>query len=739
MEINAPHLTLAFDPEELAELLTRGLYALVIGYCQAGKTGTLIICILFAWLKRMPVAVVLCDKKDNVLALVDNTTPSKLGYMVNRLNEFIGQCDHPMVVQGRQMAQGHVIKLLDLTGKKQCDSDQIKKCREQILCGLTVPVTFFTFGKLDLLTTAFEGGPPSMVVLDEGRATITAEQDEELIKREMAFNSLAGKIANGKFANISHLVQVTATPIDSMVWNAVQRLSWGVMRLADDLLAQQGYVDFSMIRPFRNKSGAEVFLEMHEVKSKTEYGLLPPGIAQPSKDEDEQQAAAETSATKAAKQVATKAVKKAVKKAAHHHEANKQQEAGDEQAAAKEPNKTPPTAKVFDFFDHVEELRCQGKRGLLVVDIVNPRVNTTVNTTQRAMKFARQYPHWIVLVHSGANKLQQVKYAYDNEGNINVVTRSELLTSDGTPISDIAGGISMFDKELDSPVLIIGYFTMKRSVSTRSDVRVPTHIVVAPTKGTSLADLIQMVGRVNGKNKDVLDSHGFQKVEVLMLKGDYSLIKEYYALVEWMAARVNSIAAEGRSFTLDDLLKGRCLTPPLRKYIESCSGRNMGQHKLRSRELLQQIKPQVGGSNADDLSDDSHTPPAEYQEADFDNATLIVNARDNLQLTDAQERLLLALYHVKTKYRLSELNTNDLRAIDPSLLPGSNQLAQLAEHRLIDMEDRDGGVFILRENGINYCVDASVHLRNKADIQYVQLVAQVEGYMGDPGPGGSGS
>lgn len=63
--------------------------------------------------------------------------------------------------------------------------------------------------------------------------------------------------------------------------------------------------------------------------------------------------------------------------------------------------------------------------------------------------------------------------------------------------------LSRLDGFLDVPEMLIGYGMIRRSLSVRSKLRVPTHIICAPSGGISLAEMVQMMGRGMGNNRCV--------------------------------------------------------------------------------------------------------------------------------------------------------------------------------------------------------------------------------------------
>jgi hypothetical protein len=92
------------------------------------------------------------------------------------------------------------------------------------------------------------------------------------------------------------------------------------------------------------------------------------------------------------------------------------------------------------------------------------------------------------------------------------------------------------DGLLDVMVVVIGYTLIRRSLSVRSDKRVPTHIVCAPSTGISLADLVQMMGRCMGNNRSVLEANGHDGVQV----SEAGVLPTLFASLSWVAVQLLS-------------------------------------------------------------------------------------------------------------------------------------------------------------------------------------------------------
>lgn len=91
--------------------------------------------------------------------------------------------------------------------------------------------------------------------------------------------------------------------------------------------------------------------------------------------------------------------------------------------------------------------------------------------------------------------------------------------------------IKRYDGALETPVVVIGYSVIRRSLSVRSDLRVPTHMILRVGKSMPLAEIIQMFGRAFGRNRKCLNDNGFDKVTVLAQQEDYGAVKVYEAFM----------------------------------------------------------------------------------------------------------------------------------------------------------------------------------------------------------------
>jgi hypothetical protein len=98
--------------------------------------------------------------------------------------------------------------------------------------------------------------------------------------------------------------------------------------------------------------------------------------------------------------------------------------------------------------------------------------------------------------------------------------------------------IALYDNQPRVPLVIIGYQMLTRSMSVRSDLRVPTHMLLAPAPGIALNELVQMAGRGMGRNRDVHERYGCDQVTVLCTKRDFRYISGYDGFVQELYQQV---------------------------------------------------------------------------------------------------------------------------------------------------------------------------------------------------------
>jgi hypothetical protein len=68
---------------------------------------------------------------------------------------------------------------------------------------------------------------------------------------------------------------------------------------------------------------------------------------------------------------------------------------------------------------------------------------------------------------------------------------------------------------LGTPVFLVGYGALSRCTSARSSQRVPTHICISTCKGKDTSNTHQMMLRVAGRNKELLQQRGYNGITIL--------------------------------------------------------------------------------------------------------------------------------------------------------------------------------------------------------------------------------
>ncbi len=98
--------------------------------------------------------------------------------------------------------------------------------------------------------------------------------------------------------------------------------------------------------------------------------------------------------------------------------------------------------------------------------------------------------------------------------------------------------IALYDDQPEVPLVVIGYQMLTRSMSVRSNKRVPSHMLLAPAPGVALNELVQMAGRCMGRSRAVHELYGRDKVEVLCTRRDYEYIRRYDDFVQMLYQQV---------------------------------------------------------------------------------------------------------------------------------------------------------------------------------------------------------
>ena len=178
--------------------------------------------------------------------------------------------------------------------------------------------------------------------------------------------------------------------------------------------------------------------------------------------------------------------------------------------------------------EHTNELTASlstKKQGVLALIVTNPRVYAEGNIFTQATciqnKFCNQGRKFVALVVSGRGAY--FRFPEFKHGRF---IKKSLKT-----VSEI---INEIDKKvgLEVPIFIFGYSRLCRCVSFRSDLRVPTHMILARGKATGLEDYIQALGRATFNGLSVLRNNGHCNVTILTNQDDFNSTKSYYCFVQ---------------------------------------------------------------------------------------------------------------------------------------------------------------------------------------------------------------
>lgn len=178
------------------------------------------------------------------------------------------------------------------------------------------------------------------------------------------------------------------------------------------------------------------------------------------------------------------------------------------------------------------------KKGILLLDVTNPRVNVDLNVYDKAERVQDYYKEKqkdiIVIAFVGRG----ISVKFPGKDWEHEKWRTALI---GKVIKNIDE-----DKEygLDMPVFIFGFSKMRRGISFRSDRRVPTHMTMMLSRGHNLSTVIQTLGRATFNGKDTLQTNGFQHVTILTTQMDYEIGISVQCYLDEVSSRVKS----GESF-----------------------------------------------------------------------------------------------------------------------------------------------------------------------------------------------
>lgn len=171
-----------------------------------------------------------------------------------------------------------------------------------------------------------------------------------------------------------------------------------------------------------------------------------------------------------------------------------------------------------------------GKSGVLLLDSTASRVSVYDNIFDKAacvQNYYRQHGKDMVVVVCIGRGIYVRRPGF-LQGRFTKKTISEVIS-----VLDMEYGLEM-------PIFVFGYSKMRRCVSYRSKLRVPTHMVLMLGGGYSIESFIQAIGRgtFNGKNS-VLKANGHRHVIVLTGQDDFLSAKKYLKWVEEVMKRQN--------------------------------------------------------------------------------------------------------------------------------------------------------------------------------------------------------
>lgn len=133
------------------------------------------------------------------------------------------------------------------------------------------------------------------------------------------------------------------------------------------------------------------------------------------------------------------------------------------------------------------------------------------------------------------------------------------------------------------PVIVAGYACLTRCVSVRGDERVMTHMILAPSKGKTVADMEQMAARGFGFTREQREKNGFlDGIETLCFEEDYNVIQQLYEFTTKMLTTAGTGLLEDLDAFVHMEYEARfgVVTETFRKH----TGR-----KLRSKEIINDL------------------------------------------------------------------------------------------------------------------------------------------------------
>jgi hypothetical protein len=206
------------------------------------------------------------------------------------------------------------------------------------------------------------------------------------------------------------------------------------------------------------------------------------------------------------------------------------------------------------------------RRGVLLLDITNPRVSADGNVFVKAR-----------LVQDGYDQTEGKKLVVIVIVGGGISTRhesgSDFIEEDkNKTISEVIQSIDDDERYgLDTPIFVFGFSKMTRGLSFRSARRVPTHVTASRGYGYAYEEVTQTLGRGTGCGMSVLQENGFEHVTVLSTSQDLALVKKYPNFTAWYNYRKD----QGDSF-MEVLTGANEKIPDSANYFKEGASRKVG-------------------------------------------------------------------------------------------------------------------------------------------------------------------
>jgi hypothetical protein len=260
----------------------------------------------------------------------------------------------------------------------------------------------------------------------------------------------------------------------------------------------------------------------------------------------------------------------------------------------------------------------KGARGILVLDRTLSRINVDGNVFQKAGKLQDMYhaegTPFVVMTYVGSG----ISYRFPGQ-------KHGHHCSSKRKIGDV---IKMIDESdnfgLDTPVFVFGYTKMDRVISYRSNLRVPTHMVLYLGDGHSIEKMIQALGRATFNGKSLLEANGHKAPIVLNRRSDANVAPKHDECMIVYEQRFNG------GETWDEILHGKNSRLPDSANYLRLTPRRTGQRPK---------KHDIGKYHDRNAFED---PPDELDETE--DAT-----KEKYWSDDMAQRILYVLYDLTTQ------------------------------------------------------------------------------------------